>query len=65
MLTLSSLKGTCETLQRENVSVGLAVGVTQSIYASGTLASLAGVSLIARTIKGYRDDTLKVGGTAS
>lgn len=60
VLTLSSLKGTCETLQRENVSVGLAVGVTQSIYASGTLASLAGVSLIARTIKGYRDDTLKV-----
>lgn len=60
MLTLSSLKGTCETLQRENVSVGLAVGVTQSIYASGTLASLAGVSLIARTIRGYRDDTLKV-----
>lgn len=60
VLTLSSLKGTCETLQRENVSVGLAVGVTQSIYASGTLASLAGVSLIARTVKGYRDDTLKV-----
>ena len=60
MLTLTSLKGTCETLQRENVFVGLAVGVTQSIYASGSLASLAGVSLIARTIKGYRDDTLKV-----
>lgn len=65
VLTISSLKGTCETLQRENVSVGLAVGVTQSIYASGTLASLAGVSLIARTIKGYRDDTLKVSGVGT
>lgn len=65
VLSFSSLKGTCETLQRENVSVGLAVGVTQSIYASGTLASMAGVSLIARTIKGYRDDTLKVSGSGT
>ncbi|XP_045593274.2 uncharacterized protein [Procambarus clarkii] len=58
-LTVNALKGACETLKFESVSVGVAVGVTQSIYASGTLASLAGVPLIARSIKGYRDDTLK------
>ncbi|XP_042218326.1 cell wall protein DAN4-like [Homarus americanus] len=58
-LTLNALKGACETLKFEGVSVGVAVGVTQSIYASGTLASLAGVPLIARSVKGYVDETLK------
>ncbi|XP_069947292.1 uncharacterized protein [Cherax quadricarinatus] len=58
-LTVNALKGACETLKLESVGVGVAVGVTQSIYASGTLASLAGVPLIARSIKGYRDETLK------
>ncbi|XP_071516324.1 glutamate receptor ionotropic, NMDA 3A-like [Panulirus ornatus] len=58
-LTGNALQGACETLKFEKVGVGLAVGVTQSIYASGTLASLAGVPLIARSLHGYRDDTLK------
>ncbi|XP_068247410.1 POU domain, class 4, transcription factor 2-like [Palaemon carinicauda] len=59
-LKLGALKGACETLKSEGVSAGLAVGMTQSIYASGALASLAGVPLVVRSVKGYGDETLEV-----
>lgn len=59
-LNVSALKGACETFKSVSVTVGLTAGGTQSIYSAGTLASLSGVPLIARSIKGYRDDTLKV-----
>ncbi|XP_064118595.1 glutamate receptor ionotropic, NMDA 3A-like [Macrobrachium nipponense] len=58
-LKLGALKGACETLKSEGVSAGLAVGMTQSIYASGALASLAGVPLVVRSVKGYGDETLE------
>lgn len=59
-LNVSALKGACDTFKSVSVTVGLTAGGMQSIYSAGTLASLSGVPLIARSIKGYRDDTLKV-----
>lgn len=59
-LNVSALKGACDTFKSVSVTVGLTAGGMQSIYSAGTLASLSGVPLIARSIRGYRDDTLKV-----